>query len=73
MQIGSLRLEGFSMYVHLSRTMPSVKTFSFQCIDHPTRWAIHQLKPLPNYVNGRVALLGDAVGTSICHLILVHT
>ncbi|KAF8485624.1 FAD/NAD-P-binding domain-containing protein [Gautieria morchelliformis] len=35
-------------------------TSLLECIDHPTRWAIHQLKELPNYVNGRVALLGDA-------------
>jgi salicylate hydroxylase len=37
----------------------------FQCITHPTRWAIHQLKCLPNYVNGRVALLGDAVSIDL--------
>lgn len=32
-----------------------------QCIERPTRWAIHHLDPLPFYVSGRVALLGDAV------------
>lgn len=32
-----------------------------QCIEQPTRWAIHHLKPLPTYVSGRIALLGDAV------------
>lgn len=32
-----------------------------QCIEQPTRWAIHHLIPLPTYVSGRVALLGDAV------------
>lgn len=33
----------------------------WQCIEQPTRWAIHHLEPLPKYVSGRVALLGDAV------------
>lgn len=32
-----------------------------QCIDNPTKWAIHQLKPLPFFVSGRVALIGDSV------------
>ncbi len=32
-----------------------------QCIEKPTRWAIHELKPLPFYFTGRVVLLGDAV------------
>lgn len=32
-----------------------------QCIEQPTRWAIHHLEALPTYVSGRVALLGDAV------------
>ncbi|EPS94143.1 hypothetical protein FOMPIDRAFT_1033475 [Fomitopsis schrenkii] len=31
-----------------------------KCIEQPTRWAIHHLKPLPTYVSGRIALLGDA-------------
>ncbi|THU95391.1 FAD/NAD-binding domain-containing protein [Dendrothele bispora CBS 962.96] len=31
-----------------------------QRIEKPTRWAIHHLKPLPFYVDGRVALIGDA-------------
>lgn len=32
-----------------------------QDIDKPSRWAIHQLLPLPNYTLGPVVLLGDAV------------
>ena len=49
----------------------------FQCIEHPTRWAIHQLKCLPNYVSDRVALLGDAVSSGLliapgCHSHMVH-
>ncbi|KAH9935630.1 FAD/NAD(P)-binding domain-containing protein [Fomitopsis serialis] len=30
------------------------------CIEKPTRWAIHHLRPLPTYVSNKVALLGDA-------------
>ncbi|KAI0769448.1 FAD/NAD-P-binding domain-containing protein [Trametes elegans] len=31
-----------------------------QCIEKPTKWALHELKPLPFYVHGPVVLLGDA-------------
>ncbi|CDO72514.1 hypothetical protein BN946_scf184980.g55 [Trametes cinnabarina] len=31
-----------------------------QCIEKPTKWALYELKPLPVYVQGRIALLGDA-------------
>ncbi|KAI5123693.1 hypothetical protein M0805_001721 [Coniferiporia weirii] len=31
-----------------------------QHIDNPTRWGLHQLKPLPTYVLGNVALVGDS-------------
>lgn len=33
-----------------------------QCVEKPSRWALHTLRPLPRYVDGRVVLLGDAVG-----------
>ena len=32
-----------------------------QCVDRPLRWAIHTVKPLDSFVNGNVAILGDAV------------
>lgn len=32
-----------------------------QCIDTPSRWAVHTTTPLQSYVSGNVALLGDAV------------
>ncbi|KJA20765.1 hypothetical protein HYPSUDRAFT_141882 [Hypholoma sublateritium FD-334 SS-4] len=32
----------------------------FQCIDKPTRWAIHHLRPLPFYHRNGVVLMGDA-------------
>jgi salicylate hydroxylase len=32
-----------------------------QCVERPSRWALHSIRPLPHYVDGRVALLGDAV------------
>ncbi|KAL5523639.1 hypothetical protein ACEPAG_7812 [Sanghuangporus baumii] len=38
---------------------PEVQTL-LQCIEKPTKWAIHQLKPLPTYVSRNVALAGDA-------------
>ena len=32
-----------------------------QCLDRTTKWAIHELKPLPFYTLDRVVLVGDAV------------
>ncbi|TFK66167.1 FAD/NAD(P)-binding domain-containing protein [Pluteus cervinus] len=31
-----------------------------QCVESPSRWAIHTVKPLKSWVYGNVALLGDA-------------
>ncbi|KAF8438429.1 FAD/NAD(P)-binding domain-containing protein [Boletus edulis BED1] len=31
-----------------------------KCVERPSRWALHSLRPLPHYVDGAVALLGDA-------------
>ncbi|KAF9070110.1 FAD/NAD-binding domain-containing protein [Rhodocollybia butyracea] len=36
-------------------------------IENPTKWFIHHLRPLPFYVDGNVALLGDA-----CHGMAPH-
>ena len=36
-----------------------------QCIQHPTRWVIHHLKPLPSYVGDSVVLVGDAVSATM--------
>ncbi|KAH9859049.1 FAD/NAD-P-binding domain-containing protein [Lenzites betulinus] len=38
-----------------------------KCIEKPTKWAIHELKPLPFYTQGRVALLGDAAHAMTPH------
>ncbi|TFK91603.1 FAD/NAD(P)-binding domain-containing protein [Polyporus arcularius HHB13444] len=38
-----------------------------KCIEKPTRWAIHELKPLPFYFTGRVVLLGDAAHAMTPH------
>ena len=32
-----------------------------QFLDKPTAWAINTVRPLPTYVKGKVALIGDAV------------
>lgn len=39
-------------------------TRKHQCVETPLRWAVHTVKPLGSFVSGRVALLGDAVGSS---------
>ncbi|KAN0080154.1 hypothetical protein V8E55_009720 [Tylopilus felleus] len=31
-----------------------------KCVERPSRWALHSLRSLPRYVDGKVALLGDA-------------
>ena len=36
-------------------------TYSYKCMKNPTKWAVHQVKPLPFYTQGRIALVGDAV------------
>ncbi|KAJ3999660.1 FAD/NAD-P-binding domain-containing protein [Lentinula boryana] len=36
-------------------------------IENPTKWAIYHLRPLPFFVDGKVALLGDA-----CHAMAPH-
>ncbi|RPD59761.1 FAD/NAD(P)-binding domain-containing protein [Lentinus tigrinus ALCF2SS1-6] len=38
-----------------------------KCIEKPTKWAIHELKPLPFYFTGRVVLLGDAAHAMTPH------
>ncbi|KAI0332310.1 FAD/NAD-P-binding domain-containing protein [Cubamyces sp. BRFM 1775] len=42
-------------------------TEMLKCIENPTKWAIHELKPLPFYVQGRVVLLGDAAHAMTPH------
>jgi len=37
------------------------------CVDRPMRWAIHTVKPLDYFVNGNVALLGDAAHANTPH------
>ncbi|KAF9239488.1 hypothetical protein BU15DRAFT_61992 [Melanogaster broomeanus] len=39
-----------------------------KCVEKPSRWALHTLQPLPHYVHGRVALLGDAAHAMEPHL-----
>ena len=34
---------------------------SIQFLEKPTAWAINTVRPLPTYVKGKVALIGDAV------------
>jgi len=44
----------------------AVKTL-LQCIENPTLWALHDVEPLPTYVHGRVALIGDAAHAMLPH------
>lgn len=37
------------------------------CIEHPTRWALHDLPPLPHYARGRVIIVGDAAHAMLPH------
>lgn len=36
-------------------------TLPKQAMQNPSKWAIHEVRGLPTFVSGRVALLGDAV------------
>jgi len=45
---------------------PQVKTL-LHCIKAPTLWALHDFEPLPTYVHGRVALIGDAAHAMLPH------
>lgn len=38
-----------------------------ECIQAPTHWALHDLAPLPGYVHGGVALIGDAAHAMLPH------
>ncbi|KAF9027712.1 FAD/NAD(P)-binding domain-containing protein [Hymenopellis radicata] len=38
-----------------------------KCIKSPSRWAIHELDPLPFYAHGNVAVLGDAAHATQPH------
>ncbi|PCH43450.1 FAD/NAD(P)-binding domain-containing protein, partial [Wolfiporia cocos MD-104 SS10] len=38
-----------------------------ECIENPTRWAIHALRPLPVYAANNVVLLGDAAHAMCPH------
>ena len=38
-----------------------------QHVEKPSKWALHRLQPLPVYVDGYVAVLGDAVSQKLKH------
>ncbi|KZP27531.1 FAD/NAD(P)-binding domain-containing protein [Athelia psychrophila] len=39
-----------------------------ECIDIPTKWAIHMITPLSTFVSGRVAILGDSAHAMTPHV-----
>ncbi|KAF7975798.1 hypothetical protein HWV62_8475 [Athelia sp. TMB] len=43
-------------------------TALLECVDKPSKWAIHAVKPLSTFVSGRVALLGDSAHAMTPHL-----
>ena len=43
-----------------------------QCVDKPSKWAIHAVRPLSTFVSGRVALLGDSVSCPECMQTIVQ-
>ncbi|KZT64400.1 salicylate hydroxylase [Daedalea quercina L-15889] len=43
---------------------PEVKAI-FQCITKVSRWAVHTTEPLPSFISGRVALIGDSAHASV--------
>ncbi|OBZ74163.1 Salicylate hydroxylase [Grifola frondosa] len=47
------------LFDDFARWEPEVQAL-FQCVRKINRWAIHTSAPLPSFVSGRVALLGDA-------------
>ena len=53
-------LEAFAGWGRATQTL-------LQCIDAPTHWALHALAPLPGYVHGRIALIGDAAHAMLPH------
>lgn len=49
------------LQVSLHIPLENVEIYLMQCIEKPTKWALHQLRPLPTYVSTNIALVGDSV------------
>ncbi|KDQ56872.1 hypothetical protein JAAARDRAFT_36352 [Jaapia argillacea MUCL 33604] len=54
------------MLAEFSNWEPEVQAL-LDCIEHPSRWAVHALRSLQSYISGRVALLGDAAHAMTPH------
>lgn len=59
----SEREEMVSPFAHWE---PEVEAL-LSCVDKPTRWAVHTVGPLRDFISGRVALIGDAAHAMTPH------
>ncbi|KAF7300219.1 hypothetical protein MKEN_01345700 [Mycena kentingensis (nom. inval.)] len=57
-----LQVRTTSLFTHILNFLSSVK-----CVEKPLAWAVHTVRPLPSFVSGRVALLGDAAHAMTPH------
>ncbi|KAF8888107.1 salicylate hydroxylase [Infundibulicybe gibba] len=56
-----------SDFVHLfANWEPEVQEL-MACVERPLKWAIHTVRPLPSFVSGGVALVGDAGHATVPH------
>ena len=63
---------GAEVRIHKFDTQgPSIYDHSLQSMGEVSKWAISQIRGLPQYVDKRVALVGDSVCTSLEYFVLL--